>query len=112
MGVEPTSQWPTGPWSYLNVRIDHAPDSPPTRQVPLTMACIAFSKRSASGASGFPSTAAVQVPEYSPARPDISARQAPVHPWGDFAADHAPSARALPCASTSVHVPVTVPVVS
>src|SRR5215204_6501516 len=56
--------------------------------------------------------AAVQVPEYSPARPETTARQAPVHPTGAFAADHAPSARVLPFASTSAHVPVTVPAVS
>lgn len=41
----------------------------------------------------------------------MTARQAPVHRVGDFAADQAPLASALPFASTSVHVPVTAPLV-
>ena len=41
----------------------------------------------------------------------MTARQAPVHCVGDFAADHAPLATVLSCASTSVQVPVTAPFV-
>jgi hypothetical protein len=93
----------------LNARMDHAPDSLPPCQVPLTTVCSAFSKRSASRPSVLRSTPAVHVPEYSPSLPETAARQAPVHRVGDFAADHPPLATVLPCASASVHAPVTAP---
>src|SRR6185503_3576482 len=73
------------------------------------MACAAFSNISASRVPDFASRLAVQVPEYSPSLPATDARHAPAHPSGDLAADHPPSARVLPCASRSAHVPVAVP---
>jgi hypothetical protein len=91
--------------------MDHAPDRLPARQVPLTAVRTAFSKRSTNDASTSRSTPAVQVPEYSPRRPAMTARQAPLHRPGAFAADHPPLATCLPCASASAHVPVTVPLV-
>jgi hypothetical protein len=92
--------------SRFAVRIDHAPDCGPARQLPLTTAATAFSKRSAIRASPFRSTLEVHVPEYSSLLPAASARQAPVHPVGAFAADHPPFITVLPCPSTSAHVPV------
>ena len=41
----------------------------------------------------------------------MTARQLPVHRVEDFDADHAPLATDLPRASTTAHVPVTVPAV-
>jgi hypothetical protein len=48
------------------------------------------------------------VPEYSPCLPATLARQAPFHCVAAFAADQPPLATVLPCASVSVHIPVTV----
>src|SRR6185503_9593203 len=47
---------------------------------------------------------------YSRRCPAVAARQLPVHPVVDFAADQPPVAIVRPCASSSVHVPVTPPV--
>ena len=55
-------------------------------------------------------TVALQEPEYSALLPETEDRQAPVHPVGDFAADHPPAATVVPFASSRVHVPVTAPV--
>jgi len=93
----------------LIARIDHAPDRLPARQVPLTALCTAFSKRSTNRASALRSTPDAHVPENSPSRPAMIARQAPVHPVADFAADHPPFATVPPCGPRSVHVPVTLP---
>ena len=95
--------------SHSNARMDHAPDCPPARQLPLTTVCIANLNRSAKGAPGLSSTAALHVPEYSVLLPETAARQPPVHPVRDFAADHPPLVTGLPLASRTVHVPVTVP---
>src|SRR6187549_741084 len=51
----------------------------------------------------------VHVPAWSAVLPVTTARQAPLHPDGDFDAPQAPPVTVLPCASTSVHVPLTVP---
>ena len=91
--------------------MDQDPEYPPYRHLPLTTLCTAFSNRSANPARLLRLTLALHVPVYSPSRPEMTARQAPVHPAGDFDADHPPSVIVLPCASTSVHVPVTVPFV-
>jgi len=93
-----------------DARIDHAPDCRPARQAPLTTVFTASSKRSAKRTSGSRSTSALHVPAYSPLLPDTAARQAPVHPFGDFAADHAPRLTIVPFSSMRVHVPVTAPV--
>ena len=94
--------------AHFDVRIAHAPHCFPMRQVPLTAASIAFSKRSANRASEVRSTLVAHVPEYSPCFPETTARQAPVQRVADFAADHPPVATVRPCVSSSVHVPVTV----
>ena len=78
--------------------------------MPLIADSIAFANKSANVAAGASAVRAVQVPEYSPDRPAAAARQLPVHADGDFAADHPPVAVTRPCASFSVHVPVTAPV--
>lgn len=92
-------------------RIDHAPDCLPARQLPLTTVFAAVSKRSAKLAFGLRLTLALHVPEYSALLPDTAARHAPFHPVRDFAADHPPRLTVRPFASTSVHVPLTAPVV-
>src|SRR5205085_7746506 len=92
--------------------IDHAPELLPDRQLPVTIACPAFSKRSARRAVFFNSTPDFHEPENSCSLPPkFAARQLPIHPSGDFDADHPPLAIVVPCALTSVHVPVTVPLV-
>src|SRR3954452_92943 len=93
----------------LNARIDHAPDCPPARQRPLTTDSMAFSRRFDSRAPAPRSTSVLQVPPYSAVRPGTVARQLPFHRAGDFTADHPPRASVVPLASTSVHVPVTLP---
>jgi hypothetical protein len=90
--------------------MDQAPRCGPARQVPLTTACAAARKSSAKGASAASCRLVSQVPEYSPVLPDAAARQPPVHPVGDFAADHPPRANVRFCASMSVHAPLTAPV--
>jgi len=97
--------------SHSNTLMDHAPDCPRARQVPLTAFCTAILKRSAKPASGLRSALALHVPEYSSLLPETAARHAPVQPVRDFAADHPPLVTGLPLASLTVHVPVTAPVV-
>jgi len=52
----------------------------------------------------------VHVPEYSPARPETVALQAPFQDCSDLLADHPPCIRTLPPASWSIHAPVAPPV--
>jgi len=92
--------------------MDHDPDWLMVRQLPLTAVFRAASKRSASRALPLRLTPPLHLPEYSPLLPETDARQDPVHPAADFAADHAPRLNVWPFASTSVHVPVTVPLVA
>ena len=99
---------PHGGSSRLAARMAHAPDRPPERQLPLTTLRTAFSKRSANPAVPARSGRPLHVPEYSPWLPETTARHAPFHRSGDFAADHAPLASVRFSASTRVHVPVTV----
>src|SRR5262245_18341963 len=94
---------------HLDTLMDHDPDCLPARQLPLTATCIALSKRSAKVALALRSVLALQVPEYSVLPPDTAARHVPLHPSGDFAADHPPRATVAPLAPTSVHVPVAAP---
>src|SRR5688572_17767232 len=93
----------------LTALIDHVPERPPARQLPLTAACTACSKSSANPPSGFNFSVALHVPEYSFRCPAATARQLPLQPDAAFAADQAPCATTLRFASTSVHVPRTVP---
>jgi hypothetical protein len=95
-----------------NARIDHPPDCAPARHCPVTAPRVAISKRRPNGASGGRSRPALHEPEYSAVLPERAARQAPVHPADDFAADHVPRAAILRFASVSVHVPVTAPVLA
>ena len=95
---------------HLYTRIDHDPACFPARHVPLTASTPRPSRRrSASFACASRSTPALHVPEYSVLPPVAIARQAPVQPAGDFAADHPPRATVWPRASERVHVPVDRP---
>jgi hypothetical protein len=93
-------------------RIDHPPDCRSARHCPVTTLRVAISKRRSNGASGGRSTRALHEPEYSAVLPERAARQAPVHPADDFAADHVPRAVVALFAPVSVHVPVTAPLLA
>jgi len=94
----------------VNARIDHDPEFPPARQLPLTTFCAAIAKRSANGAFGFRSTVAFQVPEYSALLPTTFARHEPDQPLAALIADHPPRIVGCPLASSSVQLPDAAPV--
>ena len=92
-----------------DARMDHEPERGPAFHAPLTTARKADSSISAKCAWGESDVALVHVPEYSPARPETVALQAPFQDCGDLLADHPPCIKTLPLASWSIQVPVAPP---
>src|SRR5262249_25061333 len=79
-----------------DVRIDHEPEYAPAFHIPVISARNADSNRSANPALGESATGAVQVPKYSPDRPETVARQEPFNDCADLREDRPPT---LPAAA-------------